>query len=161
MDEDSVLDVAIQFLSKDDWHLAYRTRRVSQSAIPGVDAILCKTVLKEFRLIDAKGESRNPEQRSAAFVNCLGSLVKRIHINSGYLHLEAKALFTPPDGYTSKAFRTFMREHAIHRNCEYWLAFPDTMRQTIIDTLDPALAGILRIYILLVDPDGNPTRFVW
>lgn len=161
MDEDSILDIAISFLSTKGWYLAYRTRPIQDGAIAGVDAILYNPELNEFRLIDAKGESKSPPQRSTHFANCLGSLLKRIRIDSGYLHLESKALFIPLPKSPIKDFREHMRRHAVHRNCEYWLVFPFSMRQTIVDTLDPALAGILRLYILLVDEKGIATRFEW
>jgi hypothetical protein len=161
MDEDTILDAAIRFLQSDDWHLSYRTRRVANSAIAGVDAILFNARLSTFRLVDAKGESNTPAVRSTAFANCLGTLLKRIRFQSGYLHLETKALFTPPAGMSTDEFRENMRQNAVHRNCEYWLVFPTTMRQTLLDTVDPTLAGLLRLFILLVGNDGDVERFRW
>ena len=161
MDEDSILDAAITFPQSDDWHLAYRTRPLAESAIAGVDAILFDPSLNAFRLVDAKGESNSPAQRSTGFAICLGSLVKRIRFHPGYLHLESKKLFTPPDGMSVEDFRENMRENAVHRNCEYWLVLPASMRQTILDTLDPALAALLRLYVLLIDNDGNVEPFRW
>jgi hypothetical protein len=151
LNEDLILDAAIEVLMEDSWHLAYKTRAVSGGAIAGVDAILYSADLAQFRLIDAKGDKGTPVGRSSDFVNCLGSLVKRIRFNTGYLHLEARSHFTPPTGMTVNGFRDLLRERASHRNCEYWLALPTTMRQTIVDTLDPVLAGLLRIRVLLVD----------
>lgn len=161
MDEDSILDAAITFLQSDDWHLAYRTRPVAESAIAGADAILCNATNCAFRLVDAKGESKSPATRSTAFANCLGTLIKRIRFQSGYMHLETKALFTPPVGMSTDEFREYMRQNAVYQNCEYWLVFSTSMRQTILDTIDPALAGLLRLYILLVDNDGKVERFKW
>lgn len=161
MDEDAILDAAIIFLQTDDWHLSYRTRPVADGAIAGVDAILFNATISAYRIVDAKGESSSPASRSTAFANCLGSLIKRIRFNSGYLHLENKALFTPPAGISVDAFRETMRQDAVHRNCEYWLVFPTTMRQTILDTLDPALTGILNIHIILVNDVGAVEHFRW
>jgi hypothetical protein len=160
MNEDLILDAAINVLMEDRWHLAYKTRALTGGAFPGVDAILYSADLAQFRLVDAKGDKGTPVGRSSDFVNCLGSLVKRIRFNSGYLHLEARSHFTPPAGMTVDEFRGLLRERASHRNCEYWLALPATMRQTILDTLDPVLAGLLRIRVLLVD--GTTARpFDW
>lgn len=161
MDEDTLLGVAIEYLRTDGWHLAYRTRPISNGAIAGTDAVLYNHKLSEYRLVDAKGESKSPADRSTAFANCLGTLLKRIRFQSGYLHLESTALFTPPEGVSVSAFRDQMRLLAIHRNCEYWLALPASMRQTILDTLDPALAGVLRLSVLLVDEQRNAFRLKW
>lgn len=161
MNEDELLEVAIGFLLSEGWQLVYRTRPIAQGARAGVDAILFNPHLSAFRLIDAKGESTSPVARSIAFANCLGTLVKRIRFRAGYLHLESIALFTPPQGFTIDAFRDHMRQHAVHRNCEYWLALPATMRQTILDTLDPHLAGVLRLQVLLVDAMGIAERMSW
>lgn len=161
MDEDSILETAIRFLQTDGWHLSYRTRPIAEGAIAGVDAILYNPELTEFRLIDAKGESSDSVARSTAFVNCLGTLIKRIRFQAGYLHLESTALFTPPAGADVNTFKDIMRREAVHRNCEYWLVFPISMRQTIIDTLDPTLAGILRLNILLVNDKAEAERFAW
>jgi hypothetical protein len=105
MNEDSILDAAITYLQSGDWRLTYRTRPVAESAIAGVDAILFNATLSTFRLVDAKGESNSPASRSTAFANCLGTLLKRIRFQSGYLHLETKALFTPPNGMSTDEFR--------------------------------------------------------
>ncbi len=155
MTEDQILDAAINTLLQDNWHLGYKTRPISDGAIAGVDAILFNPRLGEFRLIDAKGDRGTPVGRSSDFVNCLGSIVKRIRFNAGYLHLEARSHFTPPLGISVNQFRDLLRQRAMHRNCEYWLALPTTMQQTVVDTLDPVLAGILRLRILLADAEGT------
>ncbi len=91
MDEDKILKTSIQYLLGTGWHLAYQTRSIADGAFAGVDAILYHSATQRFRLVEAKGESSSPQARSTAFANCLGTLVKRIKFQTGYLHLETTA----------------------------------------------------------------------
>jgi len=53
-----------------------------------------------------------------------------------------------------RELREALREHGVHRNCEYILALPASLRRTASDSIDPALAALLHIRVLLMSENG-------
>jgi hypothetical protein len=156
MKEDSLLTKAISFFTDAGWQIVYRTRS-SSHAIAGVDAILLSGNPWQFVFIEAKGSAKDSVDRSSQFTSALGTILKRIRFERGYIGLEAKKNFTATEELTTREIIDLLKNHAIHRNSEYVLAFDPEMKETIKTSFDPALASILHIRVLFVDE--STTRF--
>jgi hypothetical protein len=148
--EDQVVEAAVRWGVARAWVPCYRTRRVDAGAMGGVDAILYRQEPWRFAFIDGKGDSASPTKRSAYFTSCLGALIKRIRFERGYLSNEAVASFLPVPSCSTAQLRVALREHGVHRNSEYVLALPLSLRRTVVECLDPALASLLHIRVLLI-----------
>lgn len=150
VDEDVVLQRAIQWYQdkSEGWELIYQTRPITKKpgAIGGVDAILFSERLARFSFIDAKGTSVGKEAKSKAFTNALGALIKRIRFENGYGGVEASAL------YVSSQWRARVKSEARHRRSEYMLALTPDYVATVNSALDPALAALLHLRVLIVSP---------
>ncbi|MFZ4778646.1 MAG: hypothetical protein ACOYM3_25035 [Terrimicrobiaceae bacterium] len=154
MNEDLVLDRAIEWFLQKGTNLLYRTRPIAGGAIGGVDAILVSPITRRYTFIDAKGGAASPVKRSNAFTNCLGALIKRIRFESGYSGMEDAGLFTSPKA------RKDVADSARHRNSNYVLALTPDYEQTVRSALDPSLASLLHIEVLFVFPDSI-AEFEW
>jgi hypothetical protein len=160
MHEDKVLDQAIAHFTADGWVLIYRTRPIAEGAIGGVDAILLKHNPWRFTFIDAKGYAETKERRAGGFTNCLGALLKRIRFEHGYSSNEAVDRFIPTGEFTAEDYRNRLVEHGKHKNSEYVLAMTPDIRQTVMTALDPSLAALLHISVLLVS-DNCVEKMHW
>jgi hypothetical protein len=150
MHEDEVVGRSIRWFAEQGWRCVYQTRAVSAGAIGGVDAILIKNDPCKFVFIDAKGSADSKERRSLAFTNCLGALIKRIRFEQGYLSNEAFNCFIPTDDVSAEECRRQLSSSAVHKNSEYVLAVTPDFRETVRTALDPTLASLLHIRVLLV-----------
>ncbi len=160
MNEDEVLNRAVASYTAQGWVLIYKTRPIADGAIGGVDAILMKQNPWRFTFIDAKGSAETKEKRSGGFTNCLGALLKRIRLEHGYTSNEAVDRFVPSGDFTAEDYRERLVEHGTHKNSEYVLALTPDMRQTVITALDPALAALLHISVVLVS-DTSVDKMQW
>jgi hypothetical protein len=160
MEEDKLLDKAVAFFTNAGWTLAYQTRPLSQGAIAGVDAVLVRKNPWQFVFVDAKGSTTESVRRSNNFTNALGAILKRIRFEKGYIGLEARKNFIACHGLGQREIIDLLRKHAVHRNSEYVLAFDPEMVETVKTSLDPALAALLHIRVLLVD-DSSTRFFQW
>ena len=158
MNEDQVVDAAIGWLGQQGWQVCYRTRPVAAGAIGGVDAILIQERPHHFAFVEGKGEAATPVQRSAGFTQALGSLLKRIRFERGYLGIEATERLQPTPGQSVAQLRALLQESAVHRRSEYFLALPHSYRQTVEVCLDPALAALLHMRVLLVAGEAGATE---
>jgi len=154
MHEDEVVRRSIAWFTEQGWNLIYQTRAVADGAIGGVDAILMKAEPWKFVFIDGKGAAETKERRSGGFTNCLGAIIKRIRFVQGYLSNEAANRFIPNEQFLADDYRQRLTEFGVHRNSEYVLALTPDMRETVRTALDPALAALLHIRILLVNETG-------
>jgi len=154
MKEDGVLEKSIQFFKNQGWVLIYQTRSLSEGAIGGVDAILLLRDPLRLIFVDAKGETSNSVKRSTDFTNALGALVKRIRFERGYSTVEDIKRYLSIEGLKPVQVRDLVKKHGVHRNSEYVLAVDPSMKETIKSALDPSLAGLLHIRILLVDEES-------
>jgi hypothetical protein len=95
-------------------------------------------------------------RRSAGFTNCLGALIKRIRFEHGYRSNEAGRRFHRPTDckWSVHELREALREYGTHRHCEYVLALPTSFRRTASESIDPALASLLHIRVLLISEKG-------
>jgi len=148
MNEDQVLQAVIQWFVASGTTLLYQTRPIAEGAIAGVDAILFSPQHQRYTFIDAKGAATTPVARSTSFSNSLGSIIKRIRFESGYSGPEAAARFTPPES------RATIATTARHRVSDYVLALTPDYEETVRTALDPALASLLHIRVLIVRPDA-------
>ena len=148
MNEDQVLQSVIQWFIASGSTLLYQTRSIAEGAIAGVDAILYSPQHRRYTLIDAKGAAATPVARSTSFSNSLGSLIKRIRFESGYSGFEAASRFTPPES------RATVATDARHRISDYVLALTPDYEETLRTALDPALASLLHIRAIIVQPDS-------
>lgn len=166
MTENDVLDAAIDHCKEKGWTLTYRTKRLVKTAQGGTgaqggtDAILIQEDPRRFRFIEAKGDETNKAKKSAGFTNCLGATLKRIRVKKGYLSNEAKARFTPPVGFTVEQFRRLLVTSATLENSEYVMALPRSLEETLKSCLDPDLAKLLHIKVLMVEEQGA-TEHAW
>jgi hypothetical protein len=147
MNEDQVLQSVIQWFVANRSTSLYQTRPIAEGAIAGVDAILFSQQHQRYTFIDAKGAAATPVARATAFSNSLGSLIKRIRIETGYSGFGAAARFTPPES------RATIATAARHRVSDYVLALTPDYEETVRTALDPALASLLHIRVLIVEPD--------
>ena len=154
MTEDDVLTAGVEWLKGQGWQLCYLTRPLAEGAIGGVDAILFKLAPQSFAFVDAKGDSGSKEAKSAAFTNCLGALMKRIRVCGGYAGVEAKSRFIAAAGLKVPELRRAVQEKGLHRSSLYYLVLPESHAQTVESALDPALASLLHIHVLMVGSDG-------
>jgi hypothetical protein len=150
MHEDEVVGRAIDWFTGQGWKLIYQTRPIADGAIGGVDAILMKVEPWKFVFIDGKGAAETKERRSGGFTNCLGALIKRIRFEQGYLSNEAVNRFIPDDQFAAEDYRQRLTQFGVHKNSEYVLALTPDMRETVRTGLDPALAALLHVHVLLV-----------
>lgn len=150
MDEDAILEAAVHWLEKQGWQTIYRTRSIAEGAIGGVDAILAKEHPWQFAFVDAKGDSDSKERRSVGFTNCLGAMIKRIRFESGYRSNEQAALFRPLGDLSSAECRDRVRELAVRSRSHYILALPQSLRRTALSAIDPSLAALLNLQVLIV-----------
>jgi hypothetical protein len=148
MNEDQVLQAVIEWFVARGSTLLYQTRPIAEGAIAGVDAIMFSPRHQRYTFIDAKGAATTPVARSTSFSNCLGSLIKRIRFESGYSGLEAADRFTPIES------RATIATAARHRVSDFVLAFTPDYEETVRLALDPALASLLHIRVLIVQPDS-------
>ena len=154
MNEDQVLQAVIQWFTDSGSTLIYQTRPLSEGAIAGVDAILYSAKQNRYTFIDAKGAAATPVARSTAFSNSLGAVIKRIRFERGYSGMEAASRFTPPESRASVA------ANARHRVSDYILALTPDYEETVRVALDPALASLLHIRVLIAAPDAI-REFTW
>ena len=154
MNEDQVLQAAIQWFTAGGSRLIYQTRPLSEGAIGGADAILISEHTNRYTFIDAKGKYAKSPARSNAFSNSLGTILKRIRFERGYSGLEDARRFTSPEA------RAAMNADARHRVSDYVLALTPDFEETVRTALDPALASLLHIRVLLVAPEVI-REFTW
>lgn len=146
MNEDEVLESTIQWFAASGSTLLYQTRPLAEGAIGGVDAIVHSSEYDRYSLIDAKGAAATPQARSTNFSNGLGSLIKRIRFETGYSGMEAADRFNPPDE------RARVATEARHCRTDYVLALTSDYENTVRGGIDPALASLLHIRVLIVQP---------
>jgi hypothetical protein len=92
--------------------------------------------------------------RANNFSNGLGSLIKRIRFETGYSGMEAADRFNPHDA------RVRVAAEARHRRTDYILAITSDYLNTVRGGIDPALASLLHIRVLIVHP-ATIQEFTW
>jgi hypothetical protein len=146
MNENEVLSAIIDFFIHRDFSLMYRTDP-QPNEIGGVDAILFSPHPEDkYYFIEAKGTPNTPQISSRNFTNAVGSVLKRIRIVSGYSGNEAARNFLNPE------FRNNIAANACHRASYYILALTPEYLETLRQTIDSAIAGILNIRVFKVEP---------
>lgn len=161
MNEDEVLEAALSWLAQQGWQLAYCTRPIAEGAIGGVDAILIEAgPPRRFCFIDAKGQAPNPVRRATSFTNCIGALLKRIRIETGYVGNEAADRFLPVGDLSAAEVRALIAQEGVFRRSEYVLAVTSDFRNTATTVLDSSVSSLLHIKILEVS-DAGVTQLDW
>ena len=145
MNEDAILQAAIAWFTSRGSTLIYQTRPFSEGASASADAILHSA---ESRI------TPTPVARATAFTNSLGSLIKRNRFDRGYSGREETARFNPPES------RAGVATAARHQVSDYVLALTPDYEDEVRIALDPALASLLHIRVLLFAPD-SVREFSW
>lgn len=154
MTEDQVIEATIKIFQIQGWDCIYRTPLTRSSGnttnYAGVDVIMCKEKEKKFLFIEAKGAPASKATASANFTNVLGTIVKRVRLNSGYFSNEFVDCFKGTTRFDKLKTKAFVTAHGVLSNSEYVIALTEDYKVRSTESIDLAILNMLKIRFLWV-----------